>query len=654
MKIVRRGTIKRKLDWFLKIDVFKGIASLLDDVILGTKFAKEALNLIQVQDGRWKTRWGTAEYGSTLNGTVKFVACDTYVNASDVQEKIAIGTDGKAYKSVDGGAWSEITGATFDTSATMYTFEQSESMLFICNGVDRLTRYNGTNLIRYTPLSAPTGLGGARNVLTAGAYHNYYKVTALNQVGETIGSAELDVTTNKARNGWIISSNEWIDVSWTAVVGADRYQVYWSDISGQQLLLAESSPTTNSFRDDGSYVQNPYFTCPTQDSTGAPAFKMVAFSGSRIWGITDEFVWWSGTDPYLGFFADAYGGGWQPINKGSGEKLTWIGHFRNGKGDSVATVLTKNKAGLGSVWQVPLEIQNIGDTTIIVPNPIKLPGPIGTVAMLGVVEAKDSLFIPNSRGFFTLNNKEQVTNILSTEELSGNIRPSVRNLLNKDEIAGIWYDSKVIFTGSEGGVNNDIMFGLDTERNEWFYKWTIGFKSFLEVTEADGTTKLLGVPNNGTKLIEISENIKGDLGQPFYQSWLSGLIPVSEDSTLFATLQEVLVELGRPIGTIYFEVLGVERKRGFSSLGSRQITDSVSNIDFTNGLFGEYMYGEDDDVPRTYSKASVKKAKRITGKRINAIQFHVYSSAADTDFTILKLQAKGFIEKLKTPSNYFK
>jgi len=126
MKIVRRGTIKRKLDWFLKIDVFKGIASLLDDVILGTKFAKEALNLIQVQDGRWKTRWGTAEYGSTLNGSVKFVACDTYVNASDVQEKIAIGTDGKAYKSVDAGAWSEITGATFDLSATMYVFEQSE------------------------------------------------------------------------------------------------------------------------------------------------------------------------------------------------------------------------------------------------------------------------------------------------------------------------------------------------------------------------------------------------------------------------------------------------------------------------------------------------------------------------------------------------
>lgn len=644
---------KQKTPWFLKIDVFKGIASLLDDVILGTKFAKEALNLIQVQDGRWKTRWGTDTYGESISGETVIVGAGIYEKSDGTQEKIAIAGSGKAYKSVDGGAWTEVTGATFDTSATKYHFEQSNNMLFICNGVDKLTRYNGTNLIRYAALAAPAGLSGTRNVLTAGSYNNYYKVTALNEVGETAGSTEYSITTNKPRNSWIVSSNERIDLSWGAVSGAIRYQIYWTDTSGAELLLAETSTTGTTFADDGSYVQNPYFTCPTDDSTGAPAFKMVAYSGSRLWGITDEFVWWSGTDPYIGYFADAYGGGWNPIERGSGEKLTWIGHFRNGKGDSVATVLTKNKAGLGSVWQIPLEITTIGETSIIVPNPIKLPGPIGTTSSLGVVEANDSLYIPNSRGIFSLNNKAQVTNVLSTGELSGNIRPDFRDLLDIEEIAGIWYDSKVIFSASEGGNGNDIMFGLDTEREEWFWKWTVGFRSFLEVTEDDGTRKLLGVPNSGAYLVEISENIKGDFGVPFYQSWTSGLIPIAEDSTLFATVQEALIELGRPTGTIYFEILGIERRRGFVSLATRQITDTEANIDFTNGLWGEYMLGEDDDTPKTYSQSSTKKAKRI-GKRLNSIQFHVYSNSADTDFTILKLQATGFIEKLKTPSNWFK
>jgi hypothetical protein len=263
------------------------------------------------------------------------------------------------------------------------------------------------------------------------------------------------------------------------------------------------------------------------------------------------------------------------------------------------------------------------------------------------------LYIPNSRGIFSLNNKVNVQNVLSTGELSGNIRPSFRGLEDIDKIAGVWYDSKIIFTASESGNGNDIIFGLDVEQNEWFWKWTVGFRSFLEITESDGTTKLLGVPNDGYQLVEISPNIKGDFGQPFFQSWVSGLIPISDDPTVFANVEEALLELGRPTGTIFFEVLGIEKKRGFSSLATRTITDSVSNIDFTNGLFGEYMWGEDDDAPSTYSQASVKKAKRV-GKTLSAIQFHVYSETADTDFTILKVQAKGSIKKLRTPSNFFK
>jgi len=173
------------------------------------------------------------------------------------------------------------------------------------------------------------------------------------------------------------------------------------------------------------------------------------------------------------------------------------------------------------------------------------------------------------------------------------------------------------------------------------------------VTESDGSTHLIGVPNDGNTLVEISPNIRGDFGQGFYQSWISGLIPVSKDAKAFANVKEALLELGRPTGTIYFEILGVEMKRGFTSLATRKITDSVSNIDFTNGLWNEYLFDEDDDVPKTYSQPSVKKAKRV-GKKLNAIQFHVYSNSADTEFTILSMQAEGVIETLRTPSTYFK
>ena len=652
MKVLNITGGMKKPDWFIKIDDFKGVATLLDDVILGMKFAKEVINMIMVQDGRWKSRWGTAGYGLAISGETKILDTFKYVNASGIQEKIAIASSGKAYKSIDHGSWSQIPGVTFDPSATLYDAEQVNNMLFIVNGVDKLTRYDGTNLIRYSTLATPTGLAGTRNVLTAGSYHNYYRVTALNQVGETVGSTEYDMTTNKHRNSWIVSSNERIDLTWNAVTNAIRYQIYWDDESGGELLLADTTATA--YSDDGTAIQNPLAIVPNSDSTGAPAFKMIDFDGARIWGITDEYVWWSGTAPYVGYFTIAYGGGWQPLNPGSGEKLTWVGNFRDGKGNPVETVVSRNKAGLGTVWQVPLQVATGADgSNYIFPNPSKLPGPIGTVAMRGVVQANDSLYMPNSRGIFSLNNKVNIQNILSTGELSGNIRPSMRGLKNIENMAGVWYDSKVIFSGSEGGNGNDIMFGLDTERNEWFYKWTIGFRSFLEITEQDGTSRLLGVPNSGNQLVEISENIKGDFGKPFYQSWISGLIPVSRDLTAFANVQESLVELGRPNGTIYFEVLGVEMKKGFTSIATRQITDSVSNIDFTNGGWNEFLFADDSDSPKTYSQPSVRKAKRI-GKKLNSIQFHVYSNSSDTVFTILSMQAKGVMEKLRTPSNFFK
>lgn len=653
MKTLSFTKTQKKESWGITIDVFKGVASLLDDVILGNKFAKEATNMYLVQDGRWKTRWGTANYGDPLPGDLKFVGCGIFETDNNVEEKIAIASNGKAYKSIGIESWDEIAGATFNTTAKKYSFAQCNGQLYICNGIDPLTRYNGTILLRYSQIPAPSNLAGTRNVLTAGNYNNFYRVTAINDVGETTGSNEINITTNKPRNSWNVENQEGITLTWNAVSGANRYQIYYFDEQGKECLLAETSTIGTTFNDNGRAVLNPIFIIPPDNTTGAPKFKMVAESGSRLWGITKDYVYWSGVGDYLGVFSDFYGGGWQPIVKGSGEKLEWIGHFRSGKGDNVVTAITRNAAGVGSVWQIPLEISEVAETTIIVPNPTKLPGPIGTVAMLGVVDANDSLYIPNSRGIFALNNKANITNILSTTELSGNVRPSFRDLKNIENIASIWYDSKIIFTASEGGEGNDIIFGLDTEQNEWFWKWTIGFKNFLEITESTGKTKLLGVPNDSNYLIEISENIKGDQGKPFLQSWTSGLIPISSDSTEFAKVQEALVELGRPSGTVNFEILGVEKRRGFISIATRKITGNLAISELWTGDLGEITLKDEEESPITYNQASAKKAKRV-GKILNSIQFHIYSNDIDSNYTILKIQAKGTKERLRTPRSFYK
>ena len=58
----RSGTRKRKVN--ILIDKFIGASNkLLDEAMIKPSEAVTARNLIQVQDGRWKDRWGTQYYG---------------------------------------------------------------------------------------------------------------------------------------------------------------------------------------------------------------------------------------------------------------------------------------------------------------------------------------------------------------------------------------------------------------------------------------------------------------------------------------------------------------------------------------------------------------------------------------------------------------
>ncbi len=647
---------KQPTPWNIILDVFDGCATVLDDAIAGKKYAKEAINLMQVQDGRWKQRWGRAYYGSVLTGEADFLGSYSFTKSDGTRELIAIGsTTGKAYKSTDGGAWIEITGATFSTATKNYFFKQINNYLFICNGVDRLTRYNGAVLSRYTSIVAPTNLAGVRTVLTAGTFNNFYVVKALNDIGETIASNEINVTTNKLRDTWL-TATEWLSLSWDAVAGALSYQIYYSNLSEKEELLA-SSPT-NSYKDDNTAVVNIYKIPGLADTTGAPKFSMLATSGSRIWGIApSEYKWRvfvSGTGQYLGVFSDAFGGGWVDLDPGSDETVAFIEHFRTGKGDTAATVFTASPRGGGSVWQVGLANITVGDDVVLVPNPDKIVGGIGTNAQGGALLVGDSIAFLSAQGEMLLSNKQNVTNVLSTTPESQNIRPSYLglNFAMASQFRAYKYQNYVFYTATEGVGENDLIFIHDVDLDRWYWKWTFGVRQFLEYTEnSSGKTKFLMVPTSGNKLVECSEYLTTDFGASFSTSLLTGLIPVDQDQYVFVKVIEALIVLGRPKGTIFFEVLGIGKKKGFASFATKQITDTLQANEFWTGSLGEITLMGEEDAPITYSQASVKKRKRI-GKSLNSIQFHVYSNTPGTEYTVLAIQSVGVVDPTRPPSTW--
>lgn len=100
---------KKNKDITVTIDDFSGGSnSLVEEARMDPKFAKESVNMMQVQDGLWKTRWGTAYYGQALPFDCDGAA--EYVKSDGTTELIAV-AGGHVWKSSDGGTWTEVEAA---------------------------------------------------------------------------------------------------------------------------------------------------------------------------------------------------------------------------------------------------------------------------------------------------------------------------------------------------------------------------------------------------------------------------------------------------------------------------------------------------------------------------------------------------------------
>ena len=667
----------RSKDLSITIDDFAGGSNnLIDEARMPSKFAVESNNMMQVQNGLWKTRWGTQYYGGTLAANPD--GAQEYVKADGTTELIAI-ANGTAYKSTDGGSWSSISGATF-TAGTQCYFQQMggydssgtfHNYLYIVNGTDAVARYDGSTLTTYTNLAAPTNLTASlvASGLASGVYPLYAQVTALNAVGETVGSTEASITVNKARGDWTAATDK-VVWSWTSVAGAARYQLYVDPESGYEKLLA-STETTN-YTDDGVLPLNPYVEVPDDNTTTAPLFKSICTSNNRIWATNNDDdmykVYFSGTGRNIGAFSDFYGGGWINLERGGREIPIVVKHYQSGTGEGRATVLCKTPDGKGAVWQIQISTATVGDVSFSVPSASKVVGSFGTESIRGVVATDNNIEFPNEKGWFTLGPEKQFYGILRTTEQSSNIRPYWRSLAGSGihSIASYYYDAKIFISVSTSGSGNDRIIVRDTERGNWSVDWSIGAKQFLEYTDSSDNTHLLYLPTSGTKLIELSENYLNDLGAVFNQSYISPLLPVSKNKTDILSLQQAIVELGRPRGVVKFQVLGVGKDDSFTTLATKTITSFGSNTGIGSDLAGDFFATSTNDnasggagswavyytdTPSTFTQSTTKKAIKKRSK-IYSVQFKVYSTNADTDFTILSLQAKGRLIPSRIPSSW--
>ena len=290
-----------------------------------------------------------------------------------------------------------------------------------------------------------------------------------------------------------------------------------------------------------------------------------------------------------------------------------------------------------------LDLFTVGDISITVPSAYKLPGSRGTPSPGSVVNVLNDFMFYNSQAFYNLGSRVNFQNLLSTDEASANIRPTVKQISTMGEanIASVYFDAKVYFSVPYGASTNNYTAVYDTERKAWLpTAFTLGFSKFLRYTDTNGGQRLLCLKPGDSRLSEISTSIRGDYGVAFNTSLITGLYPTNKNRFEFQFTEEGQVEFSNPQGEINVELLGIERAQGFSTVNTETISATLTDTGWGTFAWGTTPWGDTSVVIDTFSESSVKRYFTVQ-KELNAFQWRITTSSLDADYILRTLQVVG-------------
>jgi len=631
----------------------RGVISLIDKSRLPKDALEEGDNIFLYGDGQPGPRPGVDWFGTALDDEIDGVE---YFD-SDGTIHLVAAAGGTIYRSLDDGQnWTACTGATYTSGSTVH-MNQYNAFLYLTTGVDNIIRYDGsTTLLTYSTLAQPTAPVAAESTglaaVTGTSFTYKYRVARVNGIGFSQASPDSTgtVSSNLERANWDATTNYATVTTPNGVANQERWDVYISE-DGTNFYYVNSIPAVvgspSTWLDDGTSLVVPGVTSPTASTAQGPLVEQLVNVGSRMYGVRDTVnkhrIWFtSGTPPY-GSFSSSYDGGYLEWDFGGKFYPVMVADYRDGKGTPLATVWCKSADGQGCIVQMSLDLFTVGDISITVPSAYKLPGSRGTPSPGSVVNVLNDFMFYNSQAFYNLGSRVNFQNLLSTDEASANIRPTVKQISTSGEakIASVYFDAKVYFSVGYGSSTNNYTAVYDTERKAWLpTAFTIGFKKFLRYTDTNGGQKLLALKPGDTRLSEISTSIRGDYGSAFNTSLITGLYPTNKNRFEFQFTEEGQVEFSNPQGEINIELLGIERAQGFSTVNTETISSTLTDTGWGTFSWGSTSWGDTSVVIDTFSESSVKRYFTIQ-KELNAFQWRITTSSLDSSYILRTLQVVG-------------
>jgi len=167
-------------DYFLGFS--RGVNSLQDSTLVHDKNITKGDNVMLVVDGLTR-RYGSLKVWDQGSATKIYGALGFYKKTDATKKFLRVANASLQY--LLNSVWTDIAGATYTNTKT--SFVQVTDKVFIHNGVDALTYYDGTSITTYTTLTTPT------NLTVTPRFTGVYAITSI-----TRSSQVATVTTTSA------------------------------------------------------------------------------------------------------------------------------------------------------------------------------------------------------------------------------------------------------------------------------------------------------------------------------------------------------------------------------------------------------------------------------------------------------------------------
>lgn len=559
-------------------------------------------NAVLDQDGTIRPRPSLVRYGTQPLGTImgeigEFVRVSgtTITNYLITLQNVS-GTT-QCYYSKDGGSWTLASGKIFSNVGSA-RFSQADEKVLITNAADNLAYLDVPTLavIPFVGLTTVTGVTVTQTGMTGTAFTHYYKVTANSTVGETAGSIEASAQSTTLRDDWVPGTS-FITIGWSAVTNAKSYNVYYSDNSGFEVLVA-SGITGLSFKDDGSNALQTAVPSPLGDTTAGPICARSTVINGQVFLTGDIanpfYVRYGGVGASTLDFSPFNGGGWSELGRGTKQFPVRVMPFRTGKGDSAITVLCQGTNGFGKRYIMSPDTTTIGNTVISFFDVTEDNGQDGTNSPDGVVGYQDSLWYPSTDGFKTTGTKPQLQNVLSTDTISETIIRDIPNLstASMGGCVGNAYQEKIKWAVPVGSSTNNQIWVLDLARGgAWMKPWNIAASWLMLYNSNDGQTHEIVLGYNNVIYELTYAQATNDDGVAFPVNATSGLLKFSPDGLDWAKVIDVTFVLLKPQGSINFTISGQTEDAAIASVGGQSYTASASVAGWGEAGWGGFPTG---------------------------------------------------------------